>query len=130
MKHTKQGKWRYTFPKWHKGRSGQTDELQWFSRISAISGRLQSKHGWRNGRGYRLLVDGGAAIDLIERELLKKTDNLLKFTNAFVMEKDKHQTTEEVYIEYLGKKQLFRIIPDNFPIPEDGIIGVQFFTKM
>ena len=75
-------------------------------------------------------MDGGAAIDLIERELLKKTDNLLKFTNAFVMEKDKHQTTEEVYIEYLGKKQLFRIIPDNFPIPEDGIIGVQFFTKM
>ena len=45
------------------------------------------------------------------------------------MGKDKHQTTEAVYIEYLCKKQLFPIIPNNFPVPEDGIIGVQFFEN-
>ena len=38
--------------------------------------------------------------------------------------KDKHQTTEAVYIEYLGKKQLFHIIPNNFLIPEDEISEV------
>ena len=45
------------------------------------------------------------------------------------MGKDKHQTTEAVYIEYLREKQLFHVIPNNLLIPEDGIIGVKFSKK-
>ena len=94
-----------------------------------MSGRLQSIHGNRNGKRYRLLVNSGAGINLIEKELVKKIDKPFKFVKTFVMGKDKHQITEAVYIEYLGKKQLFHIIPEHSPIPEDGIIREQFFKK-
>ena len=41
----------------------------------------------------------------------------------------KHQTTEATYLSYFGKNHLFHIVEREFPLPEDGIIGLPFFHK-
>ena len=42
---------------------------------------------------------------------------------------DKHQTTEATYLSYFGNNHLFHIVEREFPLPEDGIIGLPFFHK-
>ena len=45
------------------------------------------------------------------------------------MGNDEHISEKAVYLNYFNKKQLFHVINDDFPVPEDGIIGMQFFKK-
>lgn len=44
----------------------------------------------------------------------------------FSMGNDKHQTNEVTKFKFQGKEHLFVIVPENFPIPEEGIIGTPF----
>ena len=41
----------------------------------------------------------------------------------------KHQSTEATYLSYFGKNHLFHIVEREFPLPEDGIIGLPFFHQ-
>ena len=36
---------------------------------------------------------------------------------------------EATYLNYFGKKHLSHIVNNNFPLPEDGIIGLPFLRK-
>ena len=45
------------------------------------------------------------------------------------MGNDKHISTETATLRYLGKEHIFHIVPENFPLPEKGIIGLPFFNK-
>ena len=47
----------------------------------------------------------------------------------FIMGNDKHLSREATCLNYLGKKHLFHIVDNNFPLPADGIIGLLFFRK-
>ena len=45
------------------------------------------------------------------------------------MGNDKHSSQEATHLYYFGKIHLFHIVSDDFPLPEDGIIGLPFFKK-
>ena len=45
------------------------------------------------------------------------------------MGNDKHLSQEATHLYYFGKIHLFHIVSDDFPLPEDGIIGLPFFRK-
>ena len=110
--------------------NNRTNKLREDSRISSLSGRLQSIHGRKLDRSiYRLLVDSGAAINIIKKDFLKKDQKTFKFIKNFAMGDHKHQTTEATYLSYFGKNHLFHIVEREFPLPEDGIIGLPFFHK-
>ena len=40
------------------------------------------------------------------------------------MGNDKHRTNEVTKLKFQGKEHLFVIVPEDFPIPENGIIGI------
>ena len=40
------------------------------------------------------------------------------------MENDKHRTNEVTKLKFQGKEHLFVIVPEDFPIPENGVIGI------
>ena len=69
------------------------------------------------------------AINLIKQEILLPEDKIFKFHKKFIMGNDKHISEKTVYLNYFNKKQLFHVINDDLPLPEDGIIGMQFFKK-
>ena len=45
------------------------------------------------------------------------------------MGRDEHISTETFNLKFLGHSHIFHIVPDNFPLPEEGIIGIKFFSK-
>ena len=45
------------------------------------------------------------------------------------MGRDEHTSTETVKLNFFNKEQVFHIIPIDFPLPEDGITGLKFFSK-
>ena len=45
------------------------------------------------------------------------------------MENDHYQSIEAVYLYFSNRKQTFHIVEDDFPLPEDGIVGIKFFKK-
>ena len=112
------------------GRNRRTANVRGTSRISTISGKLQSMHGKRGGRKYRLLVDSAAAINLIKQEIHLPEDKIYKFHKKFIMGNDEHISEKPVYLNNFNKKQLFHILNDDFPLPEDGIIGMHFSKNM
>ena len=40
-----------------------------------------------------------------------------------------HISTETVNLTFFGQSHIFHIVPNNFPLPEEGIIGINFFSK-
>ena len=97
--------------------------------MSAVCGRLRSIQARRRTGEYRLLVDSGAAINLIKEKILDHKDKKQRHLKKFIMERDEHISTEAVTLNFSNKEHLFHVIPDDFPLPEDGIIGLKFFTK-
>lgn len=45
------------------------------------------------------------------------------------MGNDKHTASKATYIYYFGKKHLFHVVHNEFPLPEEGIIGLPFFRQ-
>ena len=45
------------------------------------------------------------------------------------MGRDEHVSSETVKFNFFNKEHIFHIIPNDFPLPEDGIIGLKFFSK-
>ena len=40
-----------------------------------------------------------------------------------------HKSIKAVHFNFFNKKQALHIVEDDFPLPEDGIIGIKFFKK-
>ena len=94
--------------------NNRTNKLRGDSRISSLSGRLQSIHGRKpDGSIYRLLVDSGAGINIIKKDFLEKYKTILslftysvcdekvktlKFIKKFATGDDKHQTRGATYL--------------------------------
>ena len=112
------------------GRRKGTDTLREISRVSTVSGRLQSIFGKRSdGSTYKLLVDSGSSINIIKRNKVPIQSRPFEIRKNFIMGKDKHMLTTAVHIIYLNKRHLFHIVENGFPLPEEGIIGLSFFRK-
>ena len=97
-------------------------------RISAISGRLYSIRGRLHGTAgtIKLLVDSGASINLIKENLIDQIHEKIPLIKEFSMGNNKHRTSEVTKLKFQGKEHLFVIVPENFPIPENGIIVIPF----
>ena len=98
------------------------------ARVSVVCGRLRSITARRTG-SYQLLVDSGAAINLIKEKILDKQDIRQKHFKKFVMGRDELTSTETAKLSFFNKEHVFHIIPNDFPLPDDGIIGLKFFSK-
>ena len=81
----------------------------------------------RDGGSARLLIDTGAGINLIKEKasLNVQTSN----PKTFLMGSDKHTTNKICNLTILKKNHQFYVVPNNFPLIEDGIIGLPFLTK-
>ena len=91
-------------------RNTGTNRLRGLSRVSAVCGRLRSIRARRRTGSYQLLVHSGAVIKLMKEKILYKQDIRQK-------------------LNFFNKEHVFHIIPNDFPLPEDGIIGLKFFSK-
>ena len=78
---------------------------------------------------YKLLVDSGAAINIIKEKVTAIDDKRQKYIKKFIMGRDEHISTETVNLTFFGQSHIYHIVPDNFPLPEEGIIGIKFFSK-
>ena len=108
----------------------RTKTLREIRRILNVEGRLRSIEWTRPETGrYKLIIDSGAAINLMKRKVLTDKEKLFKFSKNFQMRNDHYQSIEAVYLNFFKKKQTFHIVEDDFPIPKDGIIGIKFFKK-
>ena len=56
-------------------------------------------------------------------------DKRQKYIKKFIMGRDKHISTETVNLTFFGQSHIFHFVPDNFPLPEEGIIGIKLFYK-
>ena len=45
------------------------------------------------------------------------------------MGNDEHTSHNAVYLIFWGKKSLFHLIEEDFPLPKEAIIGLNFFQK-
>ena len=45
------------------------------------------------------------------------------------MGRDEHIFSETVNLTFFGQSHIFHIVPDNFPLPEERIIGIKLFSK-
>jgi hypothetical protein len=97
-------------------------------RVHATTGRLLS-FGVRSGtETKRYLIDTGAGINLVKRSSAtfkpKKTE-----AKTFYMGNDKYQTDETVDFQFFNIMNTFHVVPDDFPLMEDGIIGLPMLSN-
>ena len=45
------------------------------------------------------------------------------------MGNDHHQSIEAINLNFFNEKQTFHIVEDDFPLPEDGIVGIKFLKR-
>lgn len=109
-------------------RSGRPGEQGKPVRVHTTTGRLLSI-GMSTATGSRrMLIDTGAGINLIkESAVTKKEDS--SDSKTFYMGNEKYETNRHTTIKIFGVTNAFYIIPDDFPLIEDGIIGLPTLTK-
>ena len=81
-----------------------------------------------DGSTYKLLVDSGSSMNIIKRGKVPIQSKPFEMRKNFIMGKDNMSITA-AHIIYSNRKHLFHIIEDDFPLPEEGIIGLPFFQK-
>lgn len=80
------------------------------------------------GRPRRFLLDTGAGVNIIkERDAPQKLP--LDEPRTIQLGNDRHTIHYFTYLPYLGVKHEFLIVPDDFPLIEDGIFGLPFLEK-
>ena len=77
----------------------------------------------------RLLVDTGAGINIIKEG--KVPPNVIKKgeKTTFYMGNDKHESHGTTTLNLFEKQSTFHIVPSNFPLIEDGIMGLPLLEK-
>ena len=111
------------------GRNTRAINVRRISRISAVSGRLRSIHAKRRTGEYRLLVHTGAAINIIQEKTLDKKDESKECETTSSMRKYVHTLKQKTTLNFFNKEQTFYIVPDDFPLPEEGIIGIKSLSQ-
>ena len=111
-----------------RGNSGPP-ELRGISRISSIFGRLRTIEARRRAGRYRLLVDSGAAINIIKEDILDDQDERKPTYKIFLMGNDRHILKQSTKLKFFDQEHIFYIVSNDFPLPERGIIGIKFFEK-
>ena len=74
-----------------------------------------------------MLVDTGAGINILKRGITKETVNTEP--KEFFMGNDRHVTDKHMTSQIKDKIHIFHVVSDNFPLIEDGIIGLPFLKK-
>ena len=94
-------------------------------RISAITGKLYSVRERLRGTAetIKLLVDSGTSVNIIKENLISRTHEKIPLIKEFSMGNDKHRTNDVTKLKFQSKEHLFVNVPEDFPIPENGIIG-------
>ena len=92
--------------------------------MSTISGQLLTiRRNVLGTVGTTKLLDGsGASINLIKEERNDKSCKQEDCIRKFKMGNDSHKTAKKIKI--LEKSHVFLVVPNNCPMPEDGIISV------
>ena len=77
----------------------------------------------------RLLVDTGAGINIIKEG--KVPPNVIKKgeKTTFYMGNDRHESHGTTTLNLFEKQSTFHIVPSNFPLIEDGIMGLPLLEK-
>ena len=79
----------------------------------------------RGTRGpCQLLVDSGSSINLIKNRCVLEVTEKIQYKKSFLMGKNEHCSKEVVKLTILNKIHLLHIVLDDYPIPEDGILGL------
>jgi Retroviral aspartyl protease. len=76
-----------------------------------------------------LLLDTGASINIIKEGSIPQEHEKFKFKKNFQMGHEEHKSNQATHLNYFNKKHLFHIVSDDFPLPEDGIIGLPFLQE-
>ena len=113
----------------YPGRNTRAINVRGISRISGVSERLRSIHAKRRTGEYRLLVDTGAAINIIKEKTLDKKDERKECEKTFSMGKDVYISKQKTTLNFFNKEQTLYIVPDDFPLPVEGIIGINFLSQ-
>ena len=77
----------------------------------------------------RLLVDSGSSINIIKNQNIPNHLQKIAKVKKFLMGHDQHTSTHEIIIPYLGVHHTFHVVDEDFPVPEDGIMGLPFLHK-
>ena len=83
----------------------------------------------RRTERYRLLVDSGAAINIIKEEKLDDQDERKPTYKTFLMGNDRHISKQSTKLKFFDQEHILRKVPNDFPLPEGGIVGIKFFEK-
>ena len=115
--------------KYDRRGNSRPPEFRGLSRISSICGRLRTIEARRRTGRYRLLVDSGAAINIIKEEILDDQDERNPTYKTFLMGNDRHISKQSTKLKFFDQEHIFHIVPNDFPLPEGGIIGIKFIEK-
>ncbi|XP_073968117.1 uncharacterized protein [Bombus fervidus] len=96
-------------------------------RINATTGRLPTVLLRSDGRRHKFLVDSGAGINILKRRCVLRP-RIIK-ERKFSMGHSKFKTNEHVLVKLFGRTLEFFVVEDNFPIIEDGILGLPVLSK-
>ena len=75
------------------------------------------------------MVDTGSAINIIKEKTLDKKDERKECEKTFSMGKDIHISKQKTTLNFFNKEQTFYIVLDDFPLPKEEIIGINFLSQ-
>ena len=71
-------------------------------------------------------MDSGSSINVIKADLIDPKHPREECNKEFVMGNDLHISKALTKLRFQEVDHIFYIVPNNFPLPEDGIIGIPF----
>lgn len=83
----------------------------------------------KHGGSATLLVDTGAGINIIKENVLPRYPVKPTKCKTFFMGQDKYITDRQMTMNIYQKSQIFYIVPKDFPLIEDGIIGLPLLKQ-
>lgn len=77
------------------------------------------------------MLDTGAAPNLIKSGTVEATTPINDKNRIWLsgISKDRIETEGSIAINYLGQNIEFHVVPDTFPISQDGILGADFLQN-
>lgn len=76
-----------------------------------------------------MLVDSGSSINLLKKSFVPNDAKQESQTKQFKMGNETHTSDFKIELQYLDINHVFHIVPDDFPVPEDGIMGLCFLQQ-
>lgn len=80
-------------------------------------------------RTGRLLLVTDADVNFTKQNLIGLNTVSHKLNQIFLIGTEKHTTSKTVKVTCLGKIHQFLVVPNHFPLTEDGIIGNPYLGR-